>query len=183
MLGVAIVGLLVNIAAFYVLHGADRENLNIRGAALHVMGDMLGSAAAIIAAIIIISTGWTLADPILSVLVGVIILRGAISILRNTGHILLEGAPEGVDTNDIKADLVAAIGPVENVHHVHAWSITPERPMVTLHARVCAGVQTDHVVGLIKDRLHDRFQIDHATIEIEHEVCADGAPEQNPKQA
>ncbi len=176
MLGIAIVGLIVNVAAYLVLHGADRANLNIRGAALHVLGDMLGSAAAIAAAVIILTTGWMAADPLLSLLVAAIILKGAWSILATTGHILLEGAPEGVDTGAIASDLVAAIGPVEEVHHVHAWSITPERPMVTLHARVAENAPRDAVIRAIKDRLSRQFNVGHATVEIEGERCADVPP-------
>ena len=94
MLIVAAAGLIVNIIAFVVLHGGDRDNLNIRGAALHVAGDLLGSVAAIIAAIVIIYTGWVPIDPILSVAVAMLILRSAWILLKRSSHVLLEGAPE-----------------------------------------------------------------------------------------
>src|SRR5690606_6107891 len=97
MLGVAVVGLLVNIAAFFVLTRAEGPNINLRAAALHVLGDLLGSVAAITAAAVILVTGWMPIDPILSVLVAVLILRSAVAILRESGHILLEGAPIGFD--------------------------------------------------------------------------------------
>lgn len=175
MLIVATAGLVVNLLAFIILHGADRGNLNIRGAAMHVMGDLLGSVAAIGAAGIIILTGWMPADPILSVLVALLVLRGAWVVVRGSGHILLEGAPDGFDGDLVAKDLAAHIGGVENVHHVHAWSITQERPMITLHARIRGNANPEPVRAAIKARLAERFSIAHATVEIEHGRCADKA--------
>jgi cobalt-zinc-cadmium efflux system protein len=175
MLGVAIAGLAVNLIAFFVLHGADKNNLNIRGAALHVMGDLLGSVAAIIAAGVIIMTGWTPIDPILSVVVALIILRSAWYVVREAGHILLEGTPAHIDADTIAPDLVANLEGVRDVHHVHVWSITQERQMVTLHAVIDEGVNPEPLVRRIKDRLKERFGLEHATVEIEHQQCADEA--------
>ena len=167
MLAIAVVGLLVNIGMFLLLHGGDRENLNMRGALVHVMGDLLGSVGAIVAGGIIIMTGWMPADPIISVVVAVIILRSAWHVVRDSANILLEGAPSGLAVADMAGDLQAAIADVEDVHHVHAWSITQERPMVTLHARICEGADIDRTVVAIKTRLKARFGVDHATVEIE----------------
>jgi cobalt-zinc-cadmium efflux system protein len=177
MMGVAVAGLVANLLAFRILHGADRNNLNVRGATLHVMGDMLGSFAAILAAGIIISTGWTMADPLLSVLVAVLILRSGWLVARDAGHILLEGAPGEMDTREIAADLTAAIEGVENVHHVHLWSITQDRRMITLHA--CIGDKTAPglAIAAIKERLREKFGLDHATVEIERGQCADDTRE------
>ena len=135
---VAAAGLAVNIGAFLVLHGAGAENhnLNMRGAMLHVLGDLLGSVAALVAAGIIILTGWMPADPILSILVALIILRGAWRVVSEAGHILLEGSPPELDVEALVADLTENIDGVERIHHVHAWSITQERCMVTLHAEI-----------------------------------------------
>ena len=175
MLAVAAVGLAVNIAAFVILSGAERENLNIRVAAIHVMGDLLGSAAAILAALVILLTGWLPADPILSLLVALLILRSAWLVVKKSGHILLEGAPEGLDTQTVAADLMSHIPEIDTVHHVHAWSITQERPMMTLHARIAskpaaagAPAIAGEVVGAIKSRLKARFGVTHATVEIEY---------------
>lgn len=173
MLGVAIAGLAVNLIAFFVLHGADKDNLNIRGAALHVMGDLLGSVAAIIAAGVILATGWTPIDPILSVLVALIILRSAWYVVRESGHILLEGAPANIDADTIAPDLVANLEGVCDVHHVHVWSITQERQMVTLHAAIDESINPEPLVRRIKERLKERFGLEHATVEIEHGQCAD----------
>jgi cobalt-zinc-cadmium efflux system protein len=177
MVVVAILGLLVNIAAFALLHGADRQNLNVRGAAIHVLGDLLGSVAALIAGAVILLTGWTPIDPLLSVLVALIIVRSGWQVVRESGHILLEGAPSELDTRHIGPDLIASVPGVVGVHHLHVWSITQERRMVTLHACVEEDRDGDEMVKTIKQRLKERFGLDHATVEIEHGVCADAAAE------
>jgi cobalt-zinc-cadmium efflux system protein len=173
MLVIAGLGLLVNIVAFLALHGAERENLNVKGAMLHVVGDLLGSVGAITAALIILWTGWTPIDPILSVLVTLLILRSAWFLVRESGHILLEAAPRGLDVEAMRNDLVTGVPGVEDVHHVHAWSLTQERPMVTLHARI-ADMSNAHEISMaIRQRLRERHGITHATIEIEDHRCAD----------
>jgi cobalt-zinc-cadmium efflux system protein len=170
---IATVGLVVNLGAFWMLHGADRENLNIRGAAFHVLGDLLGSAAALTAGGVILLTGWMPIDPILSMFVGLLILRGAWRLVADAGHILLEGAPPEIDTREIAADLAANIQGVEGIHHVHAWSITQERQMITLHARIAEDMPYDEAIAAIKARLKDRFGMAHATVEVERRECAD----------
>jgi len=175
MLVVAVLGLLVNIGAFAVLHPGASDSLNMRAAALHVAGDLLGSVAAIAAALIIMATGWTPIDPILSVLVGLIILRSAWHVVAESGHILLEGAPEGTDPEALAADLTRSVPGVLGVHHVHAWSISETRPMVTLHARVDRADRADAARRAIKTRLAERHGIAHATVETEH--AAAGAAE------
>lgn len=179
MLWVAMAGLAVNIAAFWILSGGHGDNLNIRAAVLHVVGDLLGSVAAIAAAVVILLTGWTPIDPLLSALVAVLILGAAWRIVRDSGHILLEGTPQHLDAHEIASDLAQSVPDVVAVHHVHAWSMSQERMLVTLHARVRdTGGASEAVVAAIKSRLRDRFGIDHATVEIER---ADGPlpPEQH----
>jgi cobalt-zinc-cadmium efflux system protein len=176
MLAVAALGLAVNIAAFLALHGAERDNLNVKGALLHVAGDLLGSAAAIVAALVILATGWTPIDPLLSVLVALLILRSAWFLVRESGHILLEAAPKELDVEAMRDDLAAAIPGVLDVHHVHAWSLTQDRPMVTLHARIADTADTAEAARIsaaIKAHLRTRYGITHATVEIECEHCAD----------
>lgn len=172
MLWVAVAGLAVNVASFAVLHGAERDNLNVRGALLHVAGDMLGSVAAIGAALIIMTTGWIQADPILSMLVALIILRSAWALTVESAHILLEGAPANVSLDRVMKDLSENIEGVADVHHGHLWSLDGRRSMITLHARVRDDVSGPAVVARIKARLRDAHGIDHATIEIELEDCA-----------
>jgi len=173
MLAVAAGGLVVNVLVFAILHGADRSNLNVRAATLHVLGDLLGSVGTILAAGIILTTGWNAVDPLISMLVVALILWSAWRVVRDSAHILLEGTPTGLALTEIEADLQANVAGVDNVHHVHAWSITQERPMVTLHARLKRDADPDRTIGAIKKRLQDRFQIGHATIEIELDDCAD----------
>ena len=173
MLVIAVLGLLVNVLVFYILTTADRDNLNIRGAILHVMGDLLGSVAAIVAALVILWTGWLPIDPILSVLVSLLVLRSAWVVTRDALHILLEGAPAHLDPEAIRADLIESIDGLRDVHHIHAWSINQERPMITLNARLDDGVSAGEAVAAIKERLRDRFGVGHATVEIEFGAAGD----------
>ena len=166
MLWVAIAGLAVNCLVFWILMGADQENLNIRGAVLHVLGDLLGSVAAIAAAIIILATGWMLADPLLSVLVALLILRSAWSLIRDSAHVLLQGAPNGLDKREIEADLLGHIPELRRLEHIHIWSVTPERPILTLNAFIDPCEKIEPVAEQIKTRLHEEFHIDHATIDV-----------------
>ena len=168
MLVIAALGLAVNIAAFRVLHGGPQHDLNLRGAALHVLGDLLGSVAAITAAVVIMVTGWTPIDPLLSILVVLLILGAALRVVRDSGRILLEAAPAGQDARAIAADL-AGIKGVEHVHHVHLWSISESRPMITLQARLGAGADPAAARRSIRERLDTGHGIGHATIEIEHD--------------
>ena len=171
MLVVAALGLLVNLAALVILHRGPRENLNLRGASLHVMGDLLGSVAAMAAAGVILATGWTPVDPILSVLVALLVLRSAWRIVRSSGHILLEGTPEGMESDRIGA-AVASLPGVTDVHHVHAWSLTGGRHVLTLHAVVDDGIDQNAVLAAIGALLEERFGIDHSTIQLERGGCA-----------
>lgn len=166
MLGIAAAGLLVNIAAFWVLSRGDRDNLNLRAALLHVVGDLLGSVAAIVAALVILWTGWTPIDPLLSVLVAFLILRSAWFVVRESGHILLEGSPPDFDRNAVVDDLLAAVPGITGVRHVHAWLISEERPMVTLEVEMTAGGDPDALRRQVKARLAREFGYRHATVEI-----------------
>lgn len=182
MLAVALVGLVVNLVAFAILHGGDRHNLNIRGAALHVLADLLGSIAAIVAALVITGTGWMPIDPLLSLLVAVLILRSAWILIRKSAHILLEGAPDWLDAVELRDALTAAVPAVRDVHHVHVWMLTTERPLLTLHARVSPGANQQEALAAIHRALADRFGIEHATVQIEiGEVCPPAAATSTPR--
>ncbi len=172
MLVIAIAGFAVNCGAFFMLHGADRDNLNIQAALLHVLGDIVASLAAVTAAIIILlRPGWSAADPILSVVAAILILRNAVGVVRRSWHVLMEATPEGVDVTEIEQALETLDG-VADIHHLHAWSLTPGKPLITLHARITQGSDPDAVLGRIKRTLNDRFRIDHSTIQMES-ACAD----------
>lgn len=173
MLAVAALGLVVNVAALLILHGGDRRNLNLRGAAAHVLGDLLGSAAAVVGAAIILRSGWTPIDPILSILVGLLVLRSAWRILRDAGHILLEGTPAQIDPQGLRTALMEDIPALTDVHHIHAWSLTTERPLITLHAQVRDTADPQAVLERIKQVLASRFGIDHSTVQIERVHCGD----------
>lgn len=166
MLIVASLGLVVNLLVFAILMSADKENLNVRGAVLHVLGDLLGSAAAIIAAVVIMLTGWMPIDMIVSILVALLILRSAWYVVKQSGHILLEGAPEGLDRRAISADLHKHFPQILDVDHIHAWSISQERPMVTLEALIKPDSDIETTAQDIKQHLHDNFGVEHATIEV-----------------
>jgi cobalt-zinc-cadmium efflux system protein len=170
MFAVAVGGLAVNVLSFWVLSRGDRGNLNLRAALLHVIGDLLGSAGAIVAALVIVGTGWTPVDPVLSIVVSVLILRAGWRVVRESAHILLEGTPEGFDAAAITADLTTEVPGVAEVRHLHAWSISEARPMVTLEAVVAAGADVDVTRRAIKARLAEAFGFDHATVE----TCAEG---------
>ena len=174
MLVIAAAGLVVNIISFAVLHSGDQENLNIRGAALHVAGDLLGSVAAIVAAIIIIYTGWTLIDPILSVAVAMLILRSAWSLVKRSAHVLLEGAPDWLDVADMQERIVANVPGVSGIHHVHVWGLTPQQLMLTMHVALGDNVASQSVVVRgVKDFLQQEYGIGHSTIEVDVDGCAD----------
>jgi cobalt-zinc-cadmium efflux system protein len=173
MLAIAGLGLLVNLAAFAILRGGDRENLNMQGATLHVLGDLLGSIAAIVAGLVIVATGWMPIDPLLSLLVALLILRSAWLLLRRSAHILLEGAPDWLEIDDLRKAVTAAMPAIQDIHHVHAWMLTTERSLITLHAEVSPGADHQVVLRAIRKVLRERFGITHATIQIETTECTD----------
>lgn len=175
MLAIAVTGLAVNIVAFFVLNGGNRDSLNMRGAILHVLGDLLGSVAAITAAIVIIFTGWTPIDPILSALVSLLLFRSSWSLMREAGSLLLEGVPQSLDRDAIAADLVASVPNVREVHHMHVWSLDGEKNMATLHACLEDGTEPHVTVAAIKRRLASAHGIGHVTVEPEFGDCADRA--------
>jgi cobalt-zinc-cadmium efflux system protein len=174
MLVVAAAGLVVNIIAFVVLHGGDQENMNIRGAALHVAGDLLGSVAAIVAAVVIMYTGWMTIDPILSVAVAALILKSAWLLVKRSTHVLLEGAPDWLDVDAMQINLVARISEVESIHHVHVWGMTPQDLMLTMHVRIHGeAANPTEIIRQIKTVVQTEYGVGHSTIEIETNDCAD----------
>lgn len=167
MLVIAALGLAANGVAFRLLHEAGEHNINIKGAILHVASDLLGSIAAVIAAIVIWQTGWTRIDPILSIFVAVLIARSALKLLRETTHILLEGAPQHIDSDTLANDLASAAPGVEDIHSVKIWQLTPDQLRLTLHAKLRPGAVADEALNLLKTRLEEKFGIHDSTIQIE----------------
>ena len=166
MFVVAVLGLVVNVVVFLVLSRGDKEHVNIRGAMVHVLGDLLGSVAAIAAAITIWLTGWMPIDPILSVLVSLLILRSAWKLFRNSLHILMEGTPGNVVIEDLSKALVAKVPGLESVRHVHVWSITSGKPVATLEIAVAAGADAGTVTSAVKQTLLADYGITHSTVEV-----------------
>lgn len=177
MLVIAAFGLAANGIAFRLLHQAGEHNINIKGAMLHVASDLLGSIAAVVAAIVIWQTGWTRIDPILSIFVAVLIARSALKLLRETTHILLEGAPQHIDPEALASKLAAAAPGVEDIHSVKIWQLTPDQLRLTLHAKLRDGAAADEALRALKTRLEDDYGIHDSTIQIEAGcVCPDHGP-------
>ncbi|RDU35356.1 cation transporter [Neobacillus piezotolerans] len=174
MLTISVIGLLVNIAAAFILMRGDKdENLNVRSAFLHVLGDMLGSAGAIAAALLIYFFGWEVADPIASVAVAVLIIISGWRVTKDAFHILMEGAPAQIDGGKLRAALLN-IPCVKDVHDLHIWSVTSGMPMLSCHIAISSDGVHDTVLHEAQTLLHDKFGIDHSTIQVERQ--AEGCP-------
>ena len=172
MIVIAVAGLVANLLSFWILHrGSEEKNLNVRAAALHVLGDLLGSVGAIIAALVILWTGWTPIDPILSVLVSCLVLRSAWALLKESVNELLEGAPRSLDLAALKRELRHELPEVRDVHHVHVW-LVGEKPMMTLHVQVIPPHNHDALLDQIHHFLAHRYQIAHATVQMEYQPCS-----------
>lgn len=167
MFVIAVIGMGVNLFVLWHLTRGDTEHVNVKGAVLHVMGDLLGSVGAILAAIVIGMTGWTPVDPILSVFVSLLLMRSAWGLLRKTLHILLEGAPDDAAADEIAAHLKRAVSGVRDIHHVHVWSITSGRVVVTLQLQPEPGADIPAAVRRVEAELKERFGIGHATVGID----------------
>ncbi|HLS47899.1 MAG TPA: cation diffusion facilitator family transporter [Gemmatimonadales bacterium] len=167
LLGVASAGLVVNLIGLKVLHGAHEHNLNTRGAYLHILGDLLGSVAAIMAGAVIALTGWTPADPILSIGVAVLILVGAWRLVHESTDILLEAVPRGVSMAEVERRMLAVPG-VTAVHDLHVWTVTSGMVAMSGHAVVPALEQHPAALDGIRTALED-LRIGHVTIQLEVE--------------
>lgn len=173
MLVVALIGLVVNVVVLRTLHGHAHDDVNLAGATLHVLGDLLGSVAAVLAALAVRWMGWNWADPVLSLLVSLLILGSAWGLLRRSAHILLEGVPEGMDTAEITEILRKADASIRDVHHVHVWQLASGSRMATLHAEVYEDGQSAQALKVIKEVLNERFGVQHATVQIDPGPCPD----------
>jgi cobalt-zinc-cadmium efflux system protein len=141
---------------------------------LHVAGDLLGSVAAIVAALVIIYTGWTLIDPILSVAVAALIFKSAWTLVKRSGHILLEGAPEWLNVKNMQGRIVSGVPGVSEIHHVHLWGLTQQQLMLTMHMSLSCDVkEQSSVLRDVKVFLKKEYGIGHVTIEVDVDGCAD----------
>ena len=173
MFVVAIIGLLVNLLVLRMLHGHAHDDVNLAGASLHVLGDLLGSVAAVLAALAIRWFGWLWADPVLSMLVGLLILNSAWRLLRMSAHILLEGVPDGMDSAAVEVSLRGADPSIRDVHHLHVWQLASGSRMATLHAELQEPADSAQALRAIKRMLLEDFGIQHVTVQIDPGECLD----------
>ncbi len=175
MLIVALVGLAVNLFAMRVLSSGKEESLNLKGAYLEVWSDLLGSIGVIGAAIVIRFTGWTIVDTIVAVAIGFWVFPRTWVLLKEATNVLLEGVPKGIALESVRA-AIANVAGVEGVHDLHVWSLTSGRMCLTAHvvARVDASAQ-EALMAAVRGMLHERFGIDHVTLQLEQTPCPDGA--------
>lgn len=167
---VAVLGLLVNALVFYILNKGEKDHLNIKGALLHVMGDLLGSVAAIGAAVVIYFTGWSPIDSILSIFVCLLILKNVWRLFKNAFDILMEGVPGGIDISKIKQRVLHVRG-VKSVCHIHVWALTSGKVMATLNISVKNERHIISTVKAVKRVLTDEFGIVHATVGVDETAC------------
>jgi cobalt-zinc-cadmium efflux system protein len=172
MLWFALAGLLANAVSLAMLRGRKDASLNMRGAYLEVLSDLLGSVAVIVAALVVLATGFTRADSLASLLIAALILPRSFSLLREALEVLLEATPRHVDLDDVRAHLARVPGVVD-VHDLHAWTITSGMPMLSVHVTVTDEVLAARGVGSLLDEFSDcvaaHFDVDHATFQIEPE--------------
>lgn len=166
MLIVAVIGLLVNIAGALILRAGDKSDANLRGALLHVMGDLLGSVGAIAAAIGIMLTGWSILDPLLSVFVAVLVVRASWTLVTESLHVLLQAAPRGLDARQAEAELRALPG-VSDAGHLHAWTLSDDSVVATVHVTPAAEADPLSLPPIVSAHLHERFRIDHLTVQVD----------------
>jgi cobalt-zinc-cadmium efflux system protein len=166
VLVVGLVGLAVNIVAFALLRSGAKESLNLRGAYLEVVADLLGSAAVVVGAVVIAITGWQLVDPLLGAAIGVMILPRAVRLGREASRVLLQAAPAGVDVAALQTDL-AAIEGVVDVHDLHVWTLTSEMEVASAHLMVTKHTDTHAVLDRARAMLIDRHHLHHATLQVE----------------
>jgi cobalt-zinc-cadmium efflux system protein len=165
MLAVAVAGAIANIAAAFVLHPASEASLNLRGAYLHVVGDLLGSVATVVAALLVRYTGWLIADPIASILVTLLIVRGAWRLVRESVDVLLESTPAHISLGSVRKQLEAIPG-IESVHDLHVWTVTSNVVAMSVHAIVREPERHQHVLEHVHDAML-LFGIQHVTVQLE----------------
>jgi cobalt-zinc-cadmium efflux system protein len=174
MLAIATAGFVLNFIVLRVLGHHNHDDLNTAGARLHVLGDLLGSLGAAVAALAIWRFGWLWADPVTSIVVALLILVSAWSLLRRSAHILLEGAPEDLES-EVLINAIRDEHGVVDVHHVHVWQLAGGQHLATLHVRVAEGADTGLALANVQRVLRERFRITHATVQIEPGAdCGDG---------
>ena len=166
VLAAGVAGLVVNVVAARVLHGAG-SGLNVRAAMLHVLADLASSAGVVGAGLVVLVTDWTYADPIAAILIGVLVVASTGGVLRETVGVLLEGAPAGMDAREVGAAIAATDG-VVGVHDLHLWTITSGFPALSAHVLVAPGADCHAIRRELEALLRDRFDLSHTTLQVEH---------------
>ncbi|MFT4265301.1 MAG: cation diffusion facilitator family transporter [Nocardioides sp.] len=175
VLAVAVVGCLVNVAAAWLIARANRTSLNVEGAYQHILTDLYGFVGTLVAAVVILTTGWQRADAVAALVVVVLMLRSAWGLLRDSGRILLEGAPDDLDLEEVRRHLLE-LEHIVDVHDLHAWTITSGLPTLSAHLIVEDGcfsdAHTPELLDLVQDCLHDHFDVEHSTFQFERAAHA-----------
>ena len=166
VLAAGVAGLLVNLAAARVLHGAG-SGLNVRAAMLHVLADLASSAGVVVAGLVVLATSWAYADPIAAILIGVLVVLSTAGVLRETVGVLLEAAPAGMDARAVAATIAATEG-VVGVHDLHLWTITSGFAALSAHVLVEAGADCHAIRRELELLLRERFELTHTTLQVEH---------------
>jgi cobalt-zinc-cadmium efflux system protein len=172
MMIVAVLGLAVNVVAAVILHADHRHNLNMRGAFLHVMSDAIGSVGAIAAGVIMLTTGWYAADPLISIFIGALILFSSWSLVKDSLSVLMQTVPKGIRLEDVRQTIESVDG-VHKVHDLHVWAVTSDIFTLSAHAVVENGGDFHQVLNGIEATLKARFNIEHTTIQLETESRED----------
>jgi cobalt-zinc-cadmium efflux system protein len=167
MLAVALVGLGGNLVAAWILSRAAHSSLNVRAALRHVVADAMGSGGVVLAAIVVLATGWAYADPVAGVLIAILVLASSWSVLRESVHILLEGTPRGIDARALAERMMSVTGVVE-VHDLHVWTITSDFPALAAHVLVEPGDDCHARRRELETLLAREFGIEHTTLQVEH---------------
>lgn len=174
MLVIAAIGLAVNLISMRLLKAGSGESLNVKGAYLEVWADMLGSVGVIVGAILIMATGWTLADPIIAVLIGLWVLPRTWTLLREAGQVLMQGVPAGIDLAQVRAMMLAHPG-IANVHDLHVWALGSKEPVLTAHVILADETQPpDGVRQSLASALSTAFGIEHATLQVDTSGIIEG---------
>jgi len=171
MLVIATIGLMINLISMRLLKAGSGTSLNVKGAYLEVWADMLGSVGVIIGAVLIKLTGWTLADPIIAVLIGLWVLPRTWTLVREAGQVLMQGVPAGLDL-DVVRDMMLAHPGVETVHDLHVWALGSKEPVLTAHVILTDPTQPpDPIRQSLATALQERFNVHHATLQVEQTAC------------
>ena len=172
MMGIAVGGLTVNLVGLWILNDGKGESLNVRGAWLHVLTDALGSVGAIVGGALIWLFGWNWADPLVSVLIGILVIFSSWALLKESVAVLMEGVPGNVDVDEVRSAMASVPG-VRAVHDLHVWSITSGLVALSSHVLVSEGESWNGLLSSLRRTLHDRFGIEHTTLQLEIEDCGE----------